>query len=79
MGCILSSPELCTGWRRTKCIDAEGRLYKITGAVHAFVDSVVNDAPIAVTGEDAFDSLAAACAADTSAERSEMVRPETLD
>ena len=51
----------------------------ITGAVHAFVDSVVNDAPIAVTGEDAFDSLAAACAADTSAERGEMVRPETLD
>ena len=51
----------------------------IKGTVHAFVDSVVNDAPIAVTGEDAFDSLAAACAADTSAERGEMVRPETLD
>lgn len=50
----------------------------IVGAVHAFVDSVVNDAPIAVTGEDAFDSLSAACAADTSAERGEMVRPETL-
>jgi len=39
----------------------------IKGAVDAFVDSVALDAPVAVTGEDAFTSLATAVAADTSA------------
>ena len=50
----------------------------LTGAVLAFIDSVVNDAPIAVTGEDAFDSLAAADAADQSAARGETTRPESV-
>ena len=50
----------------------------LQGAVLAFVDSLVNDTPIAVTGEDAFDSLAAADAADQSAARGEILRPESL-
>jgi predicted dehydrogenase len=50
----------------------------IAGAVLAFIDAVANDAPIPVTGEDAFNSLAAADAADQSAARGEVTRPESL-
>ncbi len=35
MGCILSSPELCKGWRHTKCIDAEGCNKKEKAVYHA--------------------------------------------
>ena len=50
----------------------------IKGAVDAFVDSVALDAPVAVSGEDAFDSLAAAVAADTAAATGRMQTPEKL-
>ena len=50
----------------------------IKGAVDAFVDSVALDTPVAVTGEDAFDSLAAAVAADKSAATGLMQIPENL-
>ena len=50
----------------------------IKGAVDTFVDSVADDAPIAVTGEDAFLSLAAAVAADTSAATGQTQTPEGL-
>ena len=50
----------------------------IKGAVDAFVDSVALNTPVAVTGEDAFDSLAAAVAADKSAATGLMQIPENL-
>ena len=50
----------------------------IKGAVDAFVDSVALNAPVAVTGEDAFTTLAAAVAADTSAATGQVQIPEDL-
>lgn len=50
----------------------------ISGAVNAFVDAVVDGAEIPVTGEDAFDSLAAAEAADRSAAEGVVLKPEAL-
>jgi predicted dehydrogenase len=50
----------------------------IKGCVDAFVDSVANDAPIPITGEDAFTTLAAACAADLSAATGVTQTPEAL-
>lgn len=50
----------------------------IKGCVDTFVDAVINDAPIAVTGEDAFASLAAACAADQAAATGRNQTPESL-
>lgn len=50
----------------------------IKGCVDAFVDAVVNDTDVPITGEDAFASLAAADAADTSAATGETREPEGL-
>ena len=50
----------------------------IKGCVDAFVDAVDNDTPVTITGEDAFNSLAAACAADVSASTGTVQKPEAL-
>jgi predicted dehydrogenase len=50
----------------------------IKGCVDAFVGSVATDAPIAVTGEDAFTTLAAAVAADESAATGQTQTPQLL-
>lgn len=48
------------------------------GCVDAFLDSVANGLPVAIGGPDAFASLAACVAADTSAAKGEPVVPEEL-
>ena len=50
----------------------------IKGCVDAFVDSVADGSPIPITGKDAFDTLAAACAADQSAATGQTQTPESL-
>lgn len=50
----------------------------IKGCVDAFVQSVAHDAPIPITGEDAFASLSAAVAADLSAATNKVQTPEPL-
>jgi predicted dehydrogenase len=50
----------------------------IKGCVDSFVDSVKSDTPIAVTGEDAFITLAAAIAADVSSATGQTQTPEPL-
>lgn len=50
----------------------------IKGCVDAFVDSVASNAPIAVTGKDAFTTLAAAVAADKSAATAQIQTLEPL-
>lgn len=50
------------------------------GCVHAFLDAIVNGAPVAVSGRDAFASLAACVAADVSARgNGQPVVPMRLD
>lgn len=45
---------------------------------HSFLDTLCQNMPIAVTGEDAFASVAAAAAVDKACETGEVVVPETL-
>lgn len=51
----------------------------VTGSVNAFVASVVDGAPVEVTPRDAFDSLAAAAAADRAAATSVVQTPEKVE
>jgi len=51
----------------------------IKGCVDSMLQSIATDRPVAVSGEDAFDSLAAACAADTAAANGQVQTPEPLE
>ena len=48
------------------------------GCVAAFVRSIVDGAPVQITGRDAFDSLAACVAADKAAATGEPQQPACL-
>ena len=47
------------------------------GCVGNFLDAIVHDKPVAISGREAFASLAACVAADTSAATGQPVVPET--
>ncbi|MCZ6632768.1 MAG: Gfo/Idh/MocA family oxidoreductase [bacterium] len=66
-----------SGWE-TLSTDASEIVTGCAGCVHAFLDSVVHGTEVAVSGQDAFDSLAACVAADESAAKGEPVVPEAL-
>ncbi|NLD42578.1 MAG: Gfo/Idh/MocA family oxidoreductase [Chloroflexi bacterium] len=51
----------------------------VLGCLEAFVDSLVHDKPMTITGRDAYDSLAAAIAADESALTGRAVVPARAD
>lgn len=51
----------------------------VLGCIAAFVDALLHDAPMPITGRDAYESLAAALAADESAATGRAVVPERAD
>ena len=66
-------------WRDLPTSARPAMVEGIHGCVADFLDAVVRDRPVSITGRDAFDSLAAAVAADRSAATGAPVVPVPFD